>query len=95
MQNTDVFSKNSMDIGSTETVEHEIPLSDPTPFRIPYRRIPQAEFQEVREHIEDLKKNEIIKPAIAPSLHHSNCTEEGQQHQTLRRLSEVECSYSP
>ena len=65
-QNADVFSTHSLDIGSTTTVEHEIPLSDPTPFRMPYRRIPPAEFQEVREHIEELQKANIIKPSQGP-----------------------------
>ena len=49
--NADVFSKDSLDIGMTRTVEHEIPLIDPTPFLMPYRRIVPAEFQEVRKHI--------------------------------------------
>ena len=61
--NSDVFSKDSLDIGMTQTAEHEIPLSDATPFRLPYRRIPPAEFQEVQKHIKDLEKENVIKPS--------------------------------
>ena len=65
-QNADVFSKDSLDIGMTTTVDHEIPLTDPTPFRIPYRRIVPGEFQEVRKHIEELERTKVIKPSQSP-----------------------------
>ena len=65
-ENADIFSKNSQDLGFTQTIEHEIPLIDPTPFRLPYRRIPPSQFQEVRNHIEDLKTAGVIQPSTSP-----------------------------
>ena len=62
-KNNDVFSTSSFDVGCTPTMAHEIPLVDSRPFRLPYRRIPPAQFQEVREHIEELRANGIIKPS--------------------------------
>ena len=66
LQNADIFSKGSLDVGSTNTVQHEIPLSDPTPFRLPYRRIPPSQYQSVRGHIEELKQAGIIQPSQSP-----------------------------
>ena len=66
MQNGDVFSQSHLDVGSTTTIEHEIPLSDSTPFRMPYRRIPPSQFQEVRSPVEELKQAGIIKPSQSP-----------------------------
>ena len=66
VQNRDVFSTSSLDVGSTSTVLHEIPLIDPSPFRLPYRRIPPSQFQEVRTHIEELKASGIIEPSQSP-----------------------------
>ncbi len=39
-KNADVFSQHPLDYGHTITVHHEIPLVDPRPFRLPYRKIP-------------------------------------------------------
>ena len=64
--NADIFSKDQQDLGFTQTIEHEIPLIDPTPFRLPYRRIPPSQFHEVRHHIEDLKKSGVIQPSQSP-----------------------------
>ena len=65
-ENEDVFSKDQHDLGFTRTVQHEIPLVDPTPFRQPYRRIPPAEFHEVKSHIEELEKSSVIQPSQSP-----------------------------
>lgn len=39
-KNADVFSQHPMDYSHTTTVQHEIPLVDPRPFQMPYRKIP-------------------------------------------------------
>ena len=65
-QNADVFSTNSLDVGCTATILHEIPLVDSRPFRLPYRRIPPSQFQEVHEHIKELKACGIIKTSQSP-----------------------------
>lgn len=38
--NTGVLSQYPMDYGHTKTIQHEIPLVDSKPFRLPYRKIP-------------------------------------------------------
>ena len=36
---SDIFSQSPTDLGKTDTVKHEINLTDDTPFKEPYRRI--------------------------------------------------------
>ena len=43
----DIFSTSSTDIGTTSMVKHHIELSDTTPFKQKYRRIPSAMVEEV------------------------------------------------
>ncbi len=47
-------------------MEQRIPLVDPVPFRMPYRRIPTGQFQEVRQHIGDLQKAGVIHQSQSP-----------------------------
>ncbi|XP_063951806.1 uncharacterized protein LOC135153258 [Lytechinus pictus] len=54
-QFSDVFSQHDFDYGCATEVEHAIPLVDNDPFRLPYRRIPPAQFQEVRKHILEME----------------------------------------
>ena len=49
-----IFFTGPTDLGFTDLVEHEINLSDNTPFKNPYRRIPPASFGEVRQHIKEM-----------------------------------------
>ncbi len=65
-ENRDVFSRDSQDLGFTDTVQHEIPLVDNAPFRLPYRKIPAKQFQEVREHLAGLQKSGVIRPSTSP-----------------------------
>lgn len=62
----DVFSSGSQDFGHTTTVTHEIPLIDPTPFRMPYRRIHPKDFKEVQEHLKELQEAGVIRPSKSP-----------------------------
>jgi len=50
-KNADVFSQHPTDYGHTTTVQHEIPLVDPRPFRLPYRKIPPSQWQDVRRGV--------------------------------------------
>ena len=65
-RNEDVFSKGPEDFGCTDTIVHDIPLIDPTPFRMPYRRISPSDFSEVKDHLKELQAAEIIKPSKSP-----------------------------
>ena len=62
----DVFSANDFDYGCASGVEHEIPLIDDDPFRLPYRRIPPSQYQDVREHIKEMERAGVIKKSNSP-----------------------------
>ena len=49
-----IFSTGPTDLGFTDLIEHEINLVDETPFKEPYRRIPAALFEEVRQHLKEM-----------------------------------------
>uniref|UniRef100_A0A672FZX6 Gypsy retrotransposon integrase-like protein 1 n=1 Tax=Salarias fasciatus TaxID=181472 RepID=A0A672FZX6_SALFA len=57
----DVFAVHDEDLGFTDRVKHEIPVVDETPVSQPYRRIPPNQYQEVREHISELLRKEVIQ----------------------------------
>ena len=56
-----IFSTGPTDLGFTDLVEHEINLSDNTPFKDPYRRIPPAMFEEVRQHLKEMLDASAIR----------------------------------
>lgn len=49
-----IFSTGPTDLGHTDLIEHEIKLSDNTPFKEPYRNIPPGLFNEVKEHLKEI-----------------------------------------
>ena len=61
-----IFSKDPTDLGKADIVQHEIKLSDDTPFKEPYRRIPPALFEEVRQHLKDMLEANAIRPSQNP-----------------------------
>lgn len=61
-----IFSKDLTDLGCTNLVEHKIELSDPVPFKEPYRRIPPGMFEEVREHLKEMLKAGAIRESSSP-----------------------------
>ena len=61
-----IFSKGPTDLGCTDLVEHEIHLNDPTPFKDPYRRIPPAMFEEVRQHLNEMLDAGAIRESQSP-----------------------------
>ena len=62
----DIFSTSSTDIGTTSMVKHHIELSDTTPFKQKYRRIPPAMVEEVRTHLKELIASGVIRPSHSP-----------------------------
>lgn len=62
-RNADVFSQHSMDYGHTKTVQHEIPLVDSKPFRLPYRKIPPSQWQDVRHLLTEMEASGVIQPS--------------------------------
>ena len=66
LRNSDVFVRNDFDLGCTETVRHQIKLTDNEPISMPYRRIPTNQYQEVKNHIQKLLEKDIIQPSKSP-----------------------------
>ena len=49
-----LFGLNLRELGKTFLVQHEIQLSDKTPFKERYRRIPPHQYKEVRKHLQEM-----------------------------------------
>lgn len=61
-----IFSCGPTDLGCTTLVEHEIKLSDPTPFKEAHRRIPPGMYEEVREHLKDMLDTGAVRESNSP-----------------------------
>ena len=61
-----IFSKSFKDLGRATTVEHEIRLTDDVPFKDPYRRIPPAMYEEVRQHLREMIEAGAIRKSNSP-----------------------------
>lgn len=61
-----IFSQGPMDLGHTELVQHSINLEDERPFKEPYRSIPPALIQEVREHLKEMLEIGAIRESSSP-----------------------------
>lgn len=56
-----VFANSEEDLGKVDTVHHHIPTTDDRPVQLPYRRVPPAMMRELREHLDLLLKQGIIR----------------------------------
>ncbi|CAC5392027.1 unnamed protein product [Mytilus coruscus] len=63
-----IFSKGPTDIGLTYLMEHEIQLPEDKPFSQPYKRIPPALFDEVREHEREMLDAGCIRESNSSQL---------------------------
>ena len=61
-----LFALNDLELGKTAKVKHEIKLSNPVPFKDRYHRIPPHEFEEVRNHLQDMLKVGAIRKSVSP-----------------------------
>ncbi|KAJ8341924.1 hypothetical protein SKAU_G00342150 [Synaphobranchus kaupii] len=57
----DVFSKHALDCGKAEGFVHRIRLTDDRPFRLPYRRVPPAHYQKLRQVLTEMEEQGIIR----------------------------------
>lgn len=57
----DVFSRDKLDCGSAKDFVHHIHLSDERPFRLPYRRVPPAQYHKLRQVLTEMEEREIIR----------------------------------
>ncbi len=61
----DVFSKHKLDCGTAKEFVHHIHLSDDRPFRLPYRRVPPAQYHKLRSVLSDMEEQEIIRKSYS------------------------------
>ena len=62
----DSFPKDDLDHGRSSAVKHGIQMDNDSAFREPCRRIPPADFQDARDHIQDLLRRGIIRESSSP-----------------------------
>lgn len=62
----DSFCLDDDDLGYTEFIKHTIPTVSNMPIKLPHRRIPPHQMDEVREHINKLLKQKIIRRSTSP-----------------------------
>ncbi|KAI3368288.1 hypothetical protein L3Q82_008000 [Scortum barcoo] len=60
-QYQDVFSKHHLDCGEAKGFVHRIRLTDDRPFRLPYRRVPPAHYQKLRQVLTEMEEQGIIR----------------------------------
>ncbi|CAC5422662.1 unnamed protein product [Mytilus coruscus] len=56
----------TIDVRYTTTVKHKIRTVDDEPIVQPYRRIPPTQYKEVKQHIQKLVENKIIRESTNP-----------------------------
>ena len=61
----DIFSKHPLDCGEVREYTHRIRLSDDRPFRLPYRRVPPAHYQKLRQVLTDMEEKGIIQKSTS------------------------------
>lgn len=66
MERKEVFSSHEWDVGCSKSTQHEIRLKDARPFRERSRRLPPADFEDVRRHLQDLQNHGIISESRSP-----------------------------
>ena len=66
MKYADTFSAGDGDVGCTQLVQHEIPLLNSDPVRQRHRRIPPSQFALVKEHVQELVRQGIVRHSTSP-----------------------------
>ena len=61
----DIFSKDELDIGLFEGLEHSIETGDNPPVKLRMRRTPLGFQDEEKEHLEKLLKADIVQPSVS------------------------------
>ena len=63
---SDIFSKGDHDLGYCDVIKHKIVTTDDTPFKVPYRRVPPNQWEEVTEYLETQIASGILRPSTSP-----------------------------
>ena len=61
-----LFALSDLELGCTSSIKHEIKLNNEVPFKDRYRRIPPQQFEEVRNHLQDMLKIGAIRRSCSP-----------------------------
>ena len=61
-----LFALFDLELGCTSNIKHEIKLNNEVPFQDRYRRIPPQQFEEVRNHLQDMLKIGAIRCSCSP-----------------------------
>ena len=61
-----LFAMDTMDLGKTDLVKHHIELTNYTPIKDRYRRIPPQQYEEVRKHLKEMLDIGAIRRSNSP-----------------------------
>lgn len=61
----DIFSRHQLDCGEVKDFVHRIHLVDDRPFRLPYRRVPPAQYQKLRVALNEMEERGIIRKSTS------------------------------
>ena len=61
-----LFAMDSMDLGKTDLIQHHIELTDYTPIKDRYRRIPPHQYDEVCKHLREMLEIGAIRKSNSP-----------------------------
>ena len=61
-----LFAMNSLDLGRTDLIKHQIKLKDYTPVKDRYRMIPPHQYEKVRKHLKEMLDIGAIRRSSSP-----------------------------
>ena len=62
----DLFALDDLELGKTSLVEHSIKLTNDTPFKERYQRIPPHQYKEVKKHLKEMMEIGAIQKSANP-----------------------------
>ena len=66
VESADVFSQNDLDLGKCNILKHDIKITYPQPFKERYRRIPPHQYEEVKNHLQEVVEVGAIRRNFSP-----------------------------
>ena len=66
VDSADVFAKSDLDLGRCNISKHTIKITDPQPFKEHYRRIPPHQYEEVKQHLQEMVEVGTIRRSFSP-----------------------------
>ena len=61
-----IFAVEDLELGCTNLVKHEIKLTNYVPFKERYRRIPPHQYEEMRQHLDEMLRMGAIRKSNSP-----------------------------